>query len=123
MDKNPKCGGCLWYGDQSHDGQTGECKNAESAFYWNRGGGRETIRIAPQAGPCRYYRSARTFLGEDTHAAKPRRNRPMGWLPTHLFQLVYPLFLTGIFFYYFFSTSPESYEHSYTRTESDKLSL
>ena len=123
MDTIPKCGGCLWYVALSGYRKLGECKNTESASYWNQGDDRETVQIAPDAKSCRYYRSARMFLVGDTRTVKPRDSSLITRLCTGLYQLVYPLVLTGVFFFYAFRGSPERYDSVYTRTETEKLSL
>lgn len=123
VDTEGRCGECLWYGATSHNAGLGECKNDRSALYWNQGDGKNAVRISPEANPCRFFKSARIFLGEGGGTSRPVERRHHAWLRTHLYQFFYPMVLTGIFFYYFFRSSPGSELDDYTRTESERLSL
>ena len=123
MDTSTKCGGCLWYGAPGRNSNLGECENADSEFYWNRGADKEAVRISPKARSCRHYKSARLFLGGDSRAARVRNRGRVAWLRTGLYQLSYPLVLTGVLFYYIFRSGPEEYDTAYTRTEREELSL
>jgi hypothetical protein len=117
---DPKCGGCLWYGVSNQTGKLGECKNADSAFYWDQGDQREAVQIGPHAEPCTHYKSARLFLAEDNRPSRWRDASLVALIRTGLYQLSYPLVLAGVFFYGVFRTSPDP---GYTRTEAEELSL
>lgn len=123
MDAKGRCGDCLWYGAPDRTNKLGECQNADSAFYWNRGEDRESLHVAADGDPCKYYKSARVFLGEDSPKAKRRVFGFLDPVRTGLFQLSYPIVLSAMCFYYIFRESPESLDRGYTRAESDKLSL
>jgi hypothetical protein len=123
VDTNPKCGGCLWYGTPSDDSELGACRNAESAYYWNPGVGSEVVRIAPDAESCRYYKSARTFFGEDSRVVRWWDSSLIASFRSSLCELFCPLVLTVVFLYYAFRSSPERYHNVYTRTEREELSL
>jgi hypothetical protein len=120
---NHKCGGCLWYGALDHTDKLGECKNAESPVYWNQGDDRKAVQIAPDTGSCMFYKSASVFLREGNRTARWWDVRVIALLRKHLYELVYPLVLTGLFFYYVFRSGPERYDAGYTRRESEELSL
>ena len=123
MDTNHKCGGCLWYGAPDHADRLGECKNAQSPVYWNQGDDREAVKIAPDAESCTYYKSASVFLGEGHRSVRRWGGGFVLMVRTGLYQLAYPLVLTGLFFYYVFFGSAERYDTSYTRPETERLSL
>ncbi len=123
MDKNPKCGGCLWYGASNGADKLGECKNAESPVYWDQGDDKEGVQIAPDAEPCTLYKSASVFLGEGDRSVRRWDGGLIATVRTGLHQLAYPLVLSGLFFYYVFFNSSERYDSGYARRESEELSL
>jgi hypothetical protein len=118
-----KCGGCLWYGAPDHANKPGQCENAESPVYWNRGDDREAVQITPDTKSCMHYRSASAFLGESNGTRRRWGGGFVSLVRTGLFQLTYPLLLTGLFFYCVFFRSPKRYDAGYARAQIERLSL
>ncbi len=120
MDVKARCGGCLWYGAPDGTKKLGECQNAASPLYWDRGADRDHVRIAAKRPSCQHYKSVRAFFGEDSHKARWGHGFAV-MVSTGLYQLSYPIVLTALFFFYVFRNSPETYDSASTSVELQKL--
>ncbi len=120
MDAKARCGGCLWYGAPDRTNKLGECQNAASPLYWDRGAGKESVHIAAKRPSCQHFKSVRAFLGEDRHTERWGHGFVV-MVSTGLYQLSYPVVLTALFFFYVFRNSPETYDTASTSAGLQKL--